>query len=66
MTLQTKAWDVQDHLRTAEDCALYIQAAIDEAGDDAASIGTALGDVARACGMSLTAREAGITREGLY
>ena len=66
MTLKTRPWDVQDHLQTAEDCALYIQAAIDEAGDDAAFIATALGDVARARGMSLTAREAGISREGLY
>ena len=66
MAVKTTRWDVQDSLLTPEDCALYIQAAIDEAGDDAAFIAKALGDVARSRGMSQTARDVGITREGLY
>ncbi len=66
MAVETTRWDVQDYLRTPEDCALYIQAAIDEAGDDAAFIAKALGDVARSRGMSQTARDVGVTREGLY
>ena len=66
MSSHTTPWDVQEFLRTPEDCALTIQAAIDEAGDDAAFIAKALGDVARARGMTQTVREAGITREGLY
>jgi probable addiction module antidote protein len=66
MTLETRAWDVQDFLRTPEDCALYIQAAIDEAGDDPAFIAKALGDAARSRGMAQTARDCGISREGLY
>ena len=66
MAVKTKLWDVQDFLRTPEDCALYIQAAIDEAGDDPAFIAKALGDVARSRGMAQTARDCGISREGLY
>lgn len=66
MTLKTIAWDVQAHLTTPEDCAAYVQAALDEAGDDPAFILKALGDVARSKGMTAVARDAGITREGLY
>ena len=66
MTLHTTKWDVQDSLQTPEDCALFIQAAIEEAGDDPAFIAAVLGDVARSRGMAKTARCAGISREGLY
>lgn len=66
MTLKTTKWDAQDSLQTPEDCALYIQGAIEEAGDDPAFIAAVLGDVARSRGMAQTARAAGITREGLY
>ncbi|MEO8298190.1 MAG: addiction module antidote protein [Burkholderiales bacterium] len=59
-------WDVQDHLNTPQDCAAYIEAAIEEAGGDAAFITTVLADVARARGMAQTARDAGLSREGLY
>ena len=48
MTLETTPWDVQDYLKTPEDCAAYIEAVIEEAGNDAAFIAKALGDVARA------------------
>ncbi len=66
MTTQTTRWKIDDYLTTPEDCAAYIEAAIDEAGDDAAFIAKALGDVARARGMTETARSTGLTREGLY
>jgi probable addiction module antidote protein len=66
MTLVTTKWDVQDSLQTPEDCALYIQAALEEAGDDPAFMAAVLGDVARSRGMAQTARAAGLTREGLY
>jgi len=66
MTLKTTRWDVQDALQTPEDCAIYIEAAIEEAGDDPAFIAAVLGDVARSRGMAQTARDAGMTREGLY
>jgi probable addiction module antidote protein len=64
--MNTTPWDVQEFLQTPEDCALYVQAAIDEAGDDVAFIAKALGDVAKSKGMAAVARDAGLTREGLY
>lgn len=66
MAIKTEPWRIQDHLRTPEECALYLDAVLAEAGDDPAFIAKALGDVARARGMAQTAREAGVTREGLY
>lgn len=64
MTLETTKFDVQNFLRTPEDRAAYIESALEDG--DVSLITHALGDVARAIGMSDVAREAGITREGLY
>ncbi len=66
MNLETAPWDTAEFLETPEDCAAYVQAAIDEAGEDISSIVKALGTVARARGMTAVARDAGISREGLY
>jgi probable addiction module antidote protein len=62
----TTPYDVAEHLRTEEEMQAYIEAAFEEAGDDAAFIARALGDVARARGMSQVARDAGLSRESLY
>ena len=59
-------YDVTHYLKSEEDMAAYLAACMDEAGDDAAYIAAALGDIARARGMVRLARETGITREGLY
>lgn len=59
-------YDTADYLKTEEDIALYMEAMIEEGGDDANLIAHALGDVARARNMSQLAREVGMTREGLY
>lgn len=59
-------WDSAEHLKTEEDIALYLQACLDEAGDDAAFIAKALGTIARAKGMTQLARETGLGRESLY
>ena len=64
MPLETTKFDIQDHLRTPEDRAAYLEAAFEEG--DPAFITHALNDIARAIGMTAVAREAGITREGLY
>lgn len=64
--LQTRPFDAAAYLKTDEDCALYLQAAIDEADGDAALMVAALGDIARARGMMELARATGLTREGLY
>ncbi len=45
---------------------LYLEACIEEAGDDPSFIVHALGVVARAKNMSQLARDTGLTREGLY
>jgi probable addiction module antidote protein len=66
MAIKTAPWNIQDHLNSPEECALYLQAVLAEAGDDPSFVAKALGDVARARGMTQIAREAGVTREGLY
>ena len=52
-------YDVADYLKSEEDLAAYLDACMEEAGDDAAYIAAALGDVA-------LAKDTGISREGLY
>ena len=62
----TAPYDVAEHLRTREDMAAYLEATIEEAGDDAAFVAKALGDIARAKGMAQVALDAGLSRESLY
>lgn len=64
MPLETTKWDVVDHLKTPEDRAAYLEAAFEDG--DPAIVAHALGDVARAVGMSQIARDTGLTRAGLY
>lgn len=59
-------WDPVDELHTENDQALYLNACLDEDPGDGSLIRIALGDIARARGMSQVARETGISREGLY
>lgn len=63
---KTRLYDAANYLKTEEDCALYLQAIIDESEGDPALIVEALGDIARARGMMQLAREVGLSREGLY
>ncbi|MFC1529519.1 addiction module antidote protein [Gemmatimonadota bacterium] len=60
----TRPWDAAEHLETDEDMVLYLEAAL-ESGD-ASLVAAALGDIARAKGMTEIAREAGLGRESLY
>ena len=62
----TSPYDVAEHLRTPEEMASYLEACIEEADGDAAFIAKALGDIARARGMSQVASDAGLSRESLY
>jgi probable addiction module antidote protein len=62
----TTRYDVTEHLRTPEEMAAYLEACMEEAEGDAAFIAKALGDIARAKGMSQVARDAGVSRESLY
>ncbi len=66
MNTNTSAYDVSDYLRTPEEMAAYLEACIEEADGDATFIAKALGDIARAQGMTQVARDAGLSRESLY
>jgi probable addiction module antidote protein len=61
---KTNRWDAAEHLETEEDMAAYLEAALEDG--DPALIAAALGDIARAKGMSQIARETGLGRESLY
>ncbi len=63
---KTLPYDVAAQLRTPEEMANYLDAWLTEAPEDAAGIARALGDIARAKGMSQVARDAGLSRESLY
>ena len=58
------SWDAADYLETEADIAAYLNAAFEDG--DTSVIAAALGDVARAKGMTQLAKETGITRDGLY
>lgn len=66
MAIKTTRWDSAEHLKTEEDIRLYLEACLEEAGDDPAFIVHALGVVARSRNMSQLARDTGLSREGLY
>lgn len=59
-------FDTADYLETEDDIAAYMEAVMEEGGDDPAYILRALGAVARARNMSKLARETEMSREGLY
>jgi len=63
---KTVPYDVAEQLRTPEEMAAYLDAWFEEAPDDATGIARALGDIARARGMTQVARDAGLSRESLY
>jgi probable addiction module antidote protein len=61
---QTKTWDITEHLKSEADMVAYLDAALEEG--DASLIAAALGDIARAKGMSQIAKDTGLGRESLY
>jgi len=64
--LKLRRWDSAEYLKTEEDCQMYLQACMEEAGNDAAFIAKALGNIARAKGINQLAKETGLKRESLY
>jgi probable addiction module antidote protein len=64
MSLATRPWDVTEHLDSEEAIAAYLDAVFEDG--DSALMKAAIGDVARARGMTEIAAKAGITRAGLY
>jgi len=64
--IKTSRYDVAEHLRTPKEMAAYLEACLAEADGDAYVIAKALGDIARAKGMTQVARDSGLSRESLY
>jgi probable addiction module antidote protein len=62
--LKTRVWEPAENLDTEEDMAAYLEAALEDG--DPALTGAALGDIARAKGMTQIARDTGLGRESLY
>jgi len=64
--MKLKNLDTTEHLKTREDMALYLEACLEEAGDDTAFIAKSIGVLARAYGMTQLSNETGLGRESLY
>jgi probable addiction module antidote protein len=64
MTVETVRWDTTRYLKSKEDIAAYLEAVFEDG--DAALVAHALGEVARAEGMTQLAKETGLSRESLY
>lgn len=60
-----KMFDAAEYLKTEADCIGFLEAIIEEGGD-AKTFAKALGDIARARGMSQVARDADVARPSLY
>ena len=65
-SVKLSRYDVSDHLRSQEEMAAYLDAWLDEFPDDVSGIARAVGDIARAKGMTQVAKDAGLSRESLY
>lgn len=61
---KTFAWDSAEHLETEADMAAYLEAALEQG--EPALVAAALGDIARAKGMTQLARDTGLGRESLH
>jgi probable addiction module antidote protein len=64
MALETAPWDAAEYLTTPSRISAYLEVAFEDG--DPALIAAALGDIARAKGMTQIAAQAGVTREALY
>ena len=64
MIKEARPWDTADYLNSEEDIIGYLDAVLEE--NDPALLYVALGNVARARGMTQLSKDTGITREGLY
>ena len=63
---KTTRYDVAEHLRTPKEMAAYLESALEESNGDASVVAKAIGDIARAKGMSQVAKDSGLSRESLY
>lgn len=63
---RTAPFEIADYLKTPEEMAAYLEACIEECDGDTSFIARALGEIAKAQGMSQLARKTGLSRESLY
>ena len=63
-SVPTRVFDAANYLHTEEDMAQYLSIVMEDG--DPALLAAALGDIARARGMSQLARDTGLSRESLY
>lgn len=61
---KTIPWAAVEYLNSDEEMAAYLEAALEEG--EPAIVAAALGDIARARGMTQLARDTGLGRESLY
>lgn len=66
MAIKLRKWDSAEYLKTETDMQAYLQVAIDESNGDAAFIAKALGNIAKAKGMTQLSKDTGLGRESLY
>lgn len=66
MKTELRNYDVADYLQSPEEMAAYLEASLAECDGDPAFVSRALGDIARAMGMSEVSRRTGLGRESLY
>ena len=63
-TIKMRPFDMANYLTSEEDVAEYLRQVLEDG--DPAELGAALGDIARARGMTQLARDTGLSRESLY
>ena len=63
-TIKMRPFDMANYLNSEEDVAEYLRQVLEDG--DPAELGAALGDIARARGMTQLARDTGLSRESLY
>ena len=64
MPIAMQTFEIRNYLTTPEEQAAYIEAAFEEG--DPSFIAAALGDIARARGVTTFAAESGLSREAIY
>lgn len=63
-TIKTRPFDMANYLSTEDEVAEYLRQVLEDG--DPAELAAALGDIARARGMTQLARDTGLSRESLY
>lgn len=62
--IKTRPFDMANYLNSEEEIAEYLSQVLED--NDPAELAAALGDIARARGMTQLARDTGLSRESLY